>query len=253
MTKPLSPLDALADELGDFAARVERDVTRSLSAALAEIRAAIEGLRARHAEAELRAEVADRERQTAVEARLAGLRDGPQGPPGESITGPPGPPGPPGPQGESVTGPQGERGEPGESIVGPPGPPGESIVGPPGAASTVPGPPGPEPYVGEVRGLYDQRRDYRKFDLVTFNGSEWRARRDSPGALPGDGWALAGQAGSRGKTGERGERGPAGPTGPTIAGWEMRDYRAVPIMSDGGVGAALDLGELFAAYDSERA
>jgi hypothetical protein len=77
-------------------------------------------------------------------------KQGPPGPPGESVVGPPGP------VGASIEGP---RGKPGESIVGPPGPPGadSTVPGPPGdpggrgprgergapgADSTVPGPPG---------------------------------------------------------------------------------------------------------------
>lgn len=125
-----------------------------------------------------------------------------------------------------------------------PGPP-----GPAGADSLIPGPPGPEPYVGEVCGLWEPERSYRKFDLVTFNGSEWRARLDDPGSLPGNGWVLAAKRGSRGEQGLRGERGlPA----PVIASWEMRDYRVVPIMSDGSVGPPLDLTEVFALYYQER-
>jgi len=115
-----------------------------------------------------------------------------------------------------------------------------------------PGEPGPEPYVGEVCGLFDAERQYRKFDLVSFRDSEWRARYDDPGELPGDGWAVSARAGSRGKPGERGERGPVGPV-LAIASWETRDYRVVPVMADGSVGPPLDLRELFEQYDIERA
>jgi integrin beta 3 len=91
------------------------------------------------------------------------------------------------------------------------------------------------------------------FDLVSWHGSEWRARRDEPGPLPGDGWALSGQAGSRGKTGEPGERGPAGLSGATIAEWAINDYRAAPIMSDGTTGAVLDLRNFFELFYAESA
>ena len=124
---------------------------------------------------------------------------------------------------------------------GPAGPQGE-----PG----IPGPPGEPPYLGDVCGLFDAKRSYRKFDLVTLNGSEWRARVDDPGVLPGPGWALAGQSGSRGKQGERGER---GLPGPTIAAWETRDFLAVPIMSDGSRGPPLDLRGFFEVYHAEAA
>ena len=68
--------------------------------------------------------------------------------------------------------------------------------------------------VGRVCGLFDEQAEYRLFDVVTFNGSEWRARRDAPGAPgQGDGWAIGASKGKRGDRGERGERGLAGPKG----------------------------------------
>jgi len=203
---------ALGGELGDMAARIERDLKLALAVE-------VERLRADRAEFELRIE-------RAVAERLASLQDGPPGPPGE----------------------RGERGEPGEAITGPPGEPGiQGLPGPPGE-------PGEVPYVGDVCGLFDATRDYRKFDLVTLHGAEWRAKRDTPGPLPGDGWAMASEAGRRGKPGEkgeRGERGPAGERGASIAGWTVREFRAVPIMSDGSVGPALELRELFEQYHAE--
>ena len=203
---------ALGGELGDMAARIERDLKLALAVE-------VERLRADRAEFELRIE-------RAVAERLASLQDGPPGPPGE----------------------RGERGEPGEAITGPPGEPGiQGLPGPPGE-------PGEVPYVGDVCGLFDATRDYRKFDLVTLHGAEWRAKRDTPGPLPGDGWAMASEAGRRGKPGEkgeRGERGPAGERGASIAGWTVREFRAVPIMSDGSNGAPLDLRELFEQYHAE--
>jgi integrin beta 3 len=295
MTTTISPLEALADELGDFAARIERDLKLSVGAMLAEVREEMSALRASRAETELRLD-------RAVAAKLAELQDGPPGPAGErgergeageAIEGPPGVqgiPGPPGAPGE--VGDRGECGPIGETgPVGTAGPPGEA--GPPGkfmppnawakgihyecalvthrgstwcaARDTAEEPPhddwivvaacGEVPYVGEVCGLFDPKGAYRKLDLVTFNGSEWRAKRDNPGPLPGDGWQLAGQAGSRGKSGDRGERGdrgPAGPSGPSIIDWAMKGYQAVPIMSDGSLGPALDLREVFELYHAER-
>jgi len=239
----VSALDAIAEELGEelgaIAARIERELKLSIAAEVAAVRAA-------RAEFELRVE-------RAIAEKLASVHDGPQGPAGpqgergEPGMGIAGPPGEPGPQGESIVGPQGDRGDS--------GPQGESIVGPPGEQGIpgMPGPAGETPYVGEVCGLFQPDRKYRKYDLVTLNGSEWRARRDGPGELPGDGWAMAGQVGKSGKPGDKGERGPAGPPGQTItiADWLIEDYRAVPVMSDGKPGPALDLRGLFELYHRE--
>ena len=174
-----------------------------------------ERLRAGQAEFELRVE-------RAVAEKLAMVKDGPPGPPGE----------------------RGERGEPGEAVMGPPGE--QGIAGPPGA-------PGEVPYVGEVCGLFDPEREYRRYDLVSLHGAEWRAKRDAPGLLPGEGWVLAAKAGERGKRGELGPRGERGMPAAAIAEWHVRDYRAVPVMSDGSIGPALDLGALFAQYHTEAA
>lgn len=108
--------------------------------------------------------------------------------------------------------------------------------------------------IGTVHGLYDQTVSYRMFDLVVFNGSEWRAKRDEPGPLPGDGWALAAQVGRAGKPGERGASGPAGPPGPPgikIAAWEIKDYTVIPVLTDGTLGPALDLAGILERYHHE--
>jgi hypothetical protein len=111
------------------------------------------------------------------------------------------------------------------------------------------------PYIGEVRGLHNIEEQYRKFDIVVLNGAEWRAKKDDPGPLPGDGWSLSAQKGVRGERGDRGDRGERGQPGkpaPTITTWEVQGYRAVPIMSDGSLGPALDLKECFAQYNEDR-
>jgi len=124
-------------------------------------------------------------------------RDGAPGRDGRD--GPPGPAGPAGPRGDA--GMPGERGAEGKEGPG----------GPPGC-------PGADAYPGRACGLWDANKRYRAMDVVSLNGSEWRAIVDDPGLLPGDGWML-GAKGQRGKPGERGERGPPGPAGPAgVAG-----------------------------------
>lgn len=205
---------------------------------------------------------------------------GPTGPPGEAVIGPKGDPG--------------ERGDPGE--IGEAGPKGDSgIAGPPGKFASVSQwakgihyesalvahdgstycalrdtadePPnedwalvaarGADAPVGEVCGLYDESKQYSKLDLVAMNGSEWRAKRDNPGPLPGDGWAMSAKVGKSGKPGDPGPRGDqgapgkSGPPGATIASWGIDGYLAVPIMSDGRAGPPLDVREFFELYHGE--
>lgn len=76
-----------------------------------------------------------------------------------------------------------------------------------------PGRDGQDAYMGEARGLHDPEAVYRKMDVVSFNGCEWRAKQDDPGPLPGDGWMLSA---SKGKRGDRGDPGPAGKSAPAI-------------------------------------
>lgn len=113
--------------------------------------------------------------------------------------------------------------------------------------------------VGEVCGLYDETRKYCKFDLVASNGSEWRAKYDDPGPIPGNGWELAAKVGKPGRPGDAGPKGDpgiigkSGPPGPTISEWRKDGYRAIPIMSDGSIGPALDVREFFERYHGELA
>jgi hypothetical protein len=107
---------------------------------------------------------------------------------------------------------------------------------------------------GEVHGQFEPGRDYRKFDLVCFDGCEWRARCDDPGPLPGAGWALSavqGKRGGKGERGERGEKGAAGPAGATISDWIVDGYCATPLLSDGTLGPSLELRRFFELYHGE--
>ena len=129
---------------------------------------------------------------------------------------------------DGADGAPGERGEPGP--IGERGEPGEN---------------GRDAYAGEARGLYDPDASYRAMDVVSFNGSEWRAKKDDPGELPGDGWMLSA---SRGKRGDRGERGPAGPEGKAgtslIAGYVDADQMRMTLTKEDGSELNIDLYEL---------
>ena len=132
--------------------------------------------------------------------------EGPQGPQGER--GELGPQGWPGERGEH--GERGEKGDRGESIQGLPGERGpQGLAGERGEK----GERGADAYAGQARGLWKPDGKYRALDVVAFNGHEWRAIRDNPGPLPGEGdnrgWMLS----AKGSKGEPGKAGPAGPQG----------------------------------------
>lgn len=59
---------------------------------------------------------------------------------------------------------------------------------------------------------------YRRLDVVSLNGASFVAKKDDPGACPGEGWQLIAAQGKRGNVGERGPKGERGPAGaPVIA------------------------------------
>jgi hypothetical protein len=106
-----------------------------------------------------------------------------------------------------------------------------------------------------LRGTYDARESYKKFDIVALNGSSFIARKDDPGECPGSGWQLHASAGRSGGRGEKGDQGPRGMQGPkgdpvSIIGWEIdaASYTASPIMSGGQKGPPLQLRDLFKQF-----
>jgi hypothetical protein len=99
------------------------------------------------------------------------------------------------------------------------------------------------PYAGQARGLFDEDAVYRRMDVVSFNGSEWRAKHDNPGPLPGDGWMLSASRGKRGDRGERGEKGLEGKPGKAGA-----NMTAIALAADEMIfSAVLDNGEVLEA------
>src|SRR6516165_8755386 len=101
-----------------------------------------------------------------------------------------------------------------------------------------------------VRGTFNETAEYRRLDVVAFNGGSFIALKDAPGPCPGAGWQLLASQGKRGiagARGERGERGPTGLSGATIRDWKIdrARYVATPVMSDGSEGPPLELRGLF--------
>lgn len=106
---------------------------------------------------------------------------------------------------------------------------------------------GHDAYPGEARGLFDEATAYRKLDRVAFNGSEWIARHDDPGLIPGDGWMLAARSGTRGLQGERGAR---GEPGIGIAHVRIDDSKLIVELSNGKQ-QSLDFWPLFERFREE--
>jgi integrin beta 3 len=104
---------------------------------------------------------------------------------------------------------------------------------------------GRDGYVGEARGLFDPAASYRGLDRVAFNGSEWVARQDNPGPLPGDGWMLAAKVGAKGERGDRGPRGEPGEPGISLANAKLVEWA----ITDGK--ASIDLLPLFDKFREE--
>jgi hypothetical protein len=110
-----------------------------------------------------------------------------------------------------------------------------------------------------VRGLFSDSETYRHLDMVALGGGTFIAKKDNPGKCPGPDWQLlvsqgkAGQKGERGLAGERGERGLPGTAAPTIVDWaiDRENFLAVPILSDGREGKALQMRGFFEQYQIE--
>jgi hypothetical protein len=109
--------------------------------------------------------------------------------------------------------------------------------GPPGPEGT-PGRDGADGVTGEARGQYDASETYGKHDRVASNGSEWIAKYDNPGPLPGEGWMLGAQ-GKKGKPGVGIQRA-------TTKGY------ALVLETTDGKALTLDLRGMFERYDEER-
>src|SRR5262249_38751542 len=101
-----------------------------------------------------------------------------------------------------------------------------------------------------MRGKFDAAAEYLAHDVGGHNGSSFVALRDRPGRCPGEGWQLLASKGNRGERGGPGPRGMVGARGqpaPEIKGWLVNKakFTASPILTDGSVGAPLELKGLF--------
>jgi hypothetical protein len=95
-----------------------------------------------------------------------------------------------------------------------------------------------------IRGTYDPKEGYCANDMVARDGGTFVAKRNNPGPCPGTDWQLMARQGSRGIAGERGA---PGRDALRIVSWKLdrQHYLAIPVMSDGKEGPALELRALF--------
>jgi hypothetical protein len=101
-----------------------------------------------------------------------------------------------------------------------------------------------------VRGTFNAKTSYGALDIVACDGASFLARRDNPGPCPGEGWQLIAKQGQRGVAGEKGE---PGRDAPHIVKWQLDQatYTAIPVLSDGRMGAQLELRPLFQQFLTE--
>jgi hypothetical protein len=110
------------------------------------------------------------------------------------------------------------------------------------------------------RGQWSATASYELLSLVTYQDGSYLATSSNPGK-PGDGgggWQMIASRGAKGDPGPRGPRGNRGDRGAaetpvTIVGWgiDAENYRACPALSNGEVGAILDLRPLFERFHDE--
>jgi len=108
------------------------------------------------------------------------------------------------------------------------------------------------------RGTYRDVGEYKELDIVALNGCSFIAKRDDPGACPGDGWqalTLPGKRGDRGEKGERGlqgERGERGEAGASLIGFKISDDGyAIKALNSDGEEVGFDMRVLFERYHRE--
>ena len=113
-----------------------------------------------------------------------------------------------------------------------------------------------------LRGAYTVGNSYAKHDIVGYAGSAYIAQFDNPTGLPGhdeSGWMEWSARSAKGLKGERGPRRNKGEKGDnnsgdvTIQSWLINRarYSASPLLSNGQVGATLELRKLFELFQAQ--
>ena len=104
-----------------------------------------------------------------------------------------------------------------------------------------------------VRGTYQPGEPYSRLDVVALGGGSYVARRNNPGACPGDDWQALCFQGKKGPVGPKGDRGERGPHGSSIAACELEPERYTLILNHSdGTSVSINLRPFFEVYDAER-
>lgn len=106
----------------------------------------------------------------------------------------------------------------------------------------------------EIRGTWSEGEAYQRMDVVALNGASFVARRDDPGACPGEGWQMIAAQGKRGNPGEAGRplRGEPGPPGPAVIEMRVSDDGLLQLRNADGSTVDLDLYPLLSQIASAR-
>lgn len=103
-----------------------------------------------------------------------------------------------------------------------------------------------------VRGTWSDAERYEALNVVVLNGAGFVARRDDPGACPGEGWQMIAAQGGRGKPGEPGPRGLPGAAGPAIVRADVDDEGRLTLTHADGARVVADLYPLLSRIDHGR-
>ena len=97
-----------------------------------------------------------------------------------------------------------------------------------------------------IRGTYDENAAYVHLDVVALNGASFVAKRDDPGACPGEGWQLMAAQGKAGKPGMKGDTGVGvrGLPGPGLQSVEADDSGVLTFVNADGTRVQCDLYQL---------
>ena len=100
-----------------------------------------------------------------------------------------------------------------------------------------------------VRGTWADSDSYAALDIVALGGASFVARRDDPGACPGDGWQMIAAQGKRGHTGERGMKGERGGSLGSVVSTTVNPEGLLVITNSDGSEVRCDLYPLLASLE----